>query len=493
MAGERSGPSIYEIPTRVWLESLRASGAVRAVTLADVPDAEWDRIASYGFDLVWLMGVWERSEEGREIARAHPGLRISYRQALPDLVTDDIVGSPYAIRRYVVDPALGGDVGLARARAALERRGVGLILDFVPNHVARDHAWVSERPDLIVRGGERDLVEHPDNWFHAGSAVIAHGRDPYFAGWSDTAQLDVFARDATEEAGRLLTSIAAVCDGVRCDMAMLVTREIFARTWGRHVGSPPPNEYWCEVLEAVRSRHPSFLAIAEAYWNTEDLLQVQGFDYVYDKTLYDHLVASDPEAIRDHLAAVGENLWHRVHFTENHDEPRAAATWSKARCHAANVIVCTIPGARLLYDGQIEGARIRVPVQLRRRVAEPVDPDSAAFYRRLLEEIREGPYRDGVWRLLSPVGWPGDDSARRLLAWCWDGGPDHRRVVVVNLTDEISRGRVVLPWPDLSPGAWRLRDRFGETYVREGSELLEPGLFVELLPDAFHVLAVERA
>lgn len=486
------GPVIYEIPTRVWLESLRADGADRPPTLAEVPEAEWDRITSFGFDAVWLMGVWERSATACAIARAHADLAASYRDALPDLQVEDIIGSPYAVRNYAVDAVLGGDDGLADARMQLRRRGVRLILDFIPNHVARDHPWVSERPELLVLGDPDALAEAPDDWYRAADRVIAHGRDPYFPGWTDTAQVNVFAPGAAREAARVLASVAARCDGVRCDMAMLVTRDIFARTWKDHVGEPPATEYWPEVLGAVRARYPQFVAIAEAYWDTENLLRDQGFDLVYDKTLYDRLVAGDPTGVRNHLEASGRDLRHRVHFTENHDEPRAAATWSPVRSRTVSVVAFTVPGAKLLHDGQIEGARVRSPVQLRRRVREPQDREMAEFLRTLLVEIRTGPYRDGTWRLLAAVGWPGDDSARNLLAWSWDAGEESRRIVVVNLSDFTSRGRVALPWGDLGGRSWRLRDRFGESYLRGGDEMRSPGLYVELPPDGFHVLAVRR-
>ena len=60
-------PLIYEINTWVWLQELRQQYQ-RPISLAEVPPAEWDVLASWGFDAVWLMGVWERSPAGRDIA-----------------------------------------------------------------------------------------------------------------------------------------------------------------------------------------------------------------------------------------------------------------------------------------------------------------------------------------------------------------------------------------------------------------------------------------
>src|SRR5947209_4175363 len=134
----RKYPTVYEINTWVWLDELsRAHG--RRVTLGDVPQDELERIAGLGFDAVWLMGVWERSPAARQISRTNPSLLEEYARTLPDFTEEDIVGSPYAIIAYRVDPAMGGDEGLADFRARLSATKLALILDFVPNHMAIDH------------------------------------------------------------------------------------------------------------------------------------------------------------------------------------------------------------------------------------------------------------------------------------------------------------------------------------------------------------------
>src|SRR5215831_8097214 len=126
-------PKIYEINTWVWLSKLSFE-AGRRVELGSVSPAKWDAIAALGFDAVWLMGVWERSPAGIAIALQNEAIQESFRDALPDVTSADVVGSPYCIRDYTVAEHLGGPAGLASARAALASRGLGLILDFVPNH-----------------------------------------------------------------------------------------------------------------------------------------------------------------------------------------------------------------------------------------------------------------------------------------------------------------------------------------------------------------------
>src|SRR5947207_3005280 len=77
---------------------------------------------------------------------------VSLQPALDDFTLDDCVSSPYAVRNYTVSEQLGGLEGLLRLRARLHQAGIGLILDFVPNHTACDHPWVHDSPQYYVQG-----------------------------------------------------------------------------------------------------------------------------------------------------------------------------------------------------------------------------------------------------------------------------------------------------------------------------------------------------
>ena len=238
LSGWPDRPVIYEVNTAIWLGDLsRAAG--RRLTLADVPASDWDDVTPTGIDAVWLMGVWERSPAGLELANANAGLQSSFRDALPDLRSDDVIGSPYCVRRYVVDDSFGGPQALAAARAALAARGLRLLLDYVPNHVAPDHPWVTSHPELFVNGGEADIEAEPTSWVRAAGHILAHGRDPYFPPWPDVVQLDAFSPALRAATAATLADIAGQCDGIRCDMAMLLTNQVFARTWGGRTGPAP--------------------------------------------------------------------------------------------------------------------------------------------------------------------------------------------------------------------------------------------------------------
>jgi glycosidase len=483
-------PIIYEINTWVWLNSL-SQQYKRAITLDTVPLEQWDALALPGVDAVWLMGMWERSQQGMRIANENVGLQVDFRRALPDYTSADNVGSAYSVRRYVVDKHLGGPEGLAVARQVLAQRGLRLMLDFVPNHVAIDHTWVYEHPEYFIQGTGADLAQAPGAFFEAHGTIFANGHDPYFPPWPDVAQLNAFSPNLRQAAIATLNAIAGQCDGVRCDMAMLLLNSVFARTWGSRAGALPQEEYWREVISAVRIRHPDMLFVAEAYWDLEWDLQQLGFDYCYDKRLLDLLEHGNAESVRQHLTS-GLDFQNRlVRFIENHDEQRAAATFSLEKERVAALAIMTLPGAKLLYEGQLEGRRVRPPVFLVRRPVEPLDSELLAFYCELLETVKESGLREGGWQLCERTGWPDNSSYMNLVAWCWnlDGV---RYLVVVNLSEYQSQARVHLPWDNLAGRTWQLTEALNNTiFERDGDEMHLLGLYVDLPAWGFHFLRFE--
>jgi hypothetical protein len=476
-------PVIYEINTAAWLGALSRQAGQR-VTLASVPGPAWDAVTGAGIDAVWLMGVWERSPAGLRVAAGDEQLQASFAAALPGLTAQDVIGSPYCVRRYVADAAFGGPGGLAAARSALAARGAGLVLDYVPNHVAPDHPWVTQHPELFVRGDPHDLAADPQAWVEAAGQVLARGRDPYFPPWPDVVQLNAFSPELRAKAAETLATIADQCDGIRCDMAMLMMNPVFARTWGDRAGPRPGQEFWPAVAGELRARHPETVLIAEAYWDLEWELQQQGFGFCYDKRLYDRITAADAPAVRAHLRADLSYQSRLVRFLENHDEPRIASRMPPDAERAAAVAVATLPGATLWHEGQFEGLRVHLPVFLARRPDEPQDRELAGWYRSLLEAVRGHGVRSGEWRLLEASGWPDNQSCENLLAWSWAGAPGGaRHVVVVNLSCHPAQGRIPLGWPDLAGRGWRLTDLLGQgSFQRDGDELGGPGLFVDLEP-----------
>ncbi len=483
-------PSLYQINTRVWLTDLsRTLG--RPATLDDLPDAELDCLAERGFDWVWLLSVWCTEPAGQRVSRANREWRTDFEQTLPDLREEDIAGSGFAITGYTAHPGLGGDEALARLRARLQKRGLKLMLDFVPNHTGLDHPWVEEHPEYYVAGTEADLAREPRNYIPVkrakGDRILAHGRDPYFPGWPDTLQLDTSNPDTQRAMLGELQKIADRCDGVRCDMAMLVLPEVFERTWGRRA-----EPFWPRATQQVRSAQPGFLFMAEVYWDLEWTLQQQGFDYTYDKRLYDRLAEGAARPVRDHFRAELGYQDRLARFLENHDEPRAAAAFSRDRHEAAAVLTYLSPGLRFFHQGQFEGRQKRISPHLVRAPVEPADEALQRFYDGLLAVLRKPQARDGQWRLLECMpAWDGNWTWDCFLAFAWEGAGGGRLLVAVNYAPNQSQCYVRLPWTDLAGRTMRLKDLMGPAeYDREGDGLLSTGLFLDLPAWGFHVFTL---
>jgi len=485
--GMRAHPHLLEISAWPWLERLsRETG--RRVTLEDVPPAEWDRIAAGGFDLLFLMGVWRRSAMGREIARSEPWLIEDYDRVLPGWTAGDVVGSPYCIQAYEPDDRMGGWAGLDAARHELRTRGIGVMVDFVPNHTAFDHPWVATHTDRYVLGTEDDYRAAPSEFRQVADGVyVACGRDPYFAPWTDVAQLNYFnpgTRAAMEET---LRTIAAHCDGVRCDMAMLVINEVFGRTWRRLLRDKwpqPQEEFWITTTRVT----PELTYLAEVYWGLEGTLLDQGFDFAYDKRLIDCLHSPDAGACVRQILAVDPRHGARLaRFLENHDEPRSATLG--ARLTAGTALVATLPGMRFFFDGQFEGRRVKVPVQLGRWPDEPVNEFVSALYDRVLRFASDSLLHGGAWALL-PVLSAGDHTFWDIVAYRWRSGTD-LAVIVANPGECQAQAHLAIT-EDLFPGAeFDFEDALTDARYRWTRESLEAtGLYVRLEPGGAHLFKV---
>ena len=483
-------PSLYQVNTRVWLtERSRVLG--RPATLDDISDVELDGVAGMGFDWIWLLSVWQTGPAGQGVSRANHEWRREFEETLPDLREEDIAGSGFAITGYTVHPSLGGRAALARLRERLRTRGLRLMLDFVPNHTGLDHPWVEDHPEYYIPGTDADLAAAPQNYTRVkrtrGDLVLAHGRDPYFAGWPDTLQLN-YGHPATQEAMIAeLLEIAGQCDGVRCDMAMLVLPDVFARTWGHQ--APP---FWPEATRRVRERVAGFCFMAEVYWDLEWTMLQQGFDYAYDKRLYDRLREGHARPGREHLQAGLDFQNGLARFLENHDEPRAAATFAPGMHEAAAVVTYLTPGLRFFHQGQFEGRRTRISPHLVRAPQEPPDKELAQFYEGLLAVLRQPVVRDGQWRLLECLpAWDGNWTCESFIAWSWHAQGGQRRLMVVNYAGSQGQCYVRLPFPELAGRPVRLTDLMGPArYDRDGNDLVSRGLYLDVPRWGYHVFEV---
>jgi len=475
-------PLLYEINTRCWLRSLSVEQG-RAVTLADVPDTEFDRWQKLGFTHIWAMGVWTTGPRSRAHALDDAGMRQTFAKLLPDWRPDDTPGSPYAIADYRVPASLGGESGLAAFRKRLNARGLKLLLDFVPNHFGLDHPWITEKPELFMLSPAEVAGTFPQQTV-SGLRWLAHGKDPNFAPWADTVQIN-YRRPETRAAKiTLLQTIAARCDGVRCDMAMLMLNDVFARTWA-HIPeqvSPPTSEFWAEAIPAVKKTSPDFLFLAEVYWGLEARLQSLGFDYTYNKMVFDSLRDGRSTSLQESLlAAPRAQLEAGAHFLENHDERRIASVLSPAEHRAAALLMLGLPGMRFLYEGQLQGRQLQIPVQLGRWPDEPVNPEILAMYEQLLVTLKDTAVGRGEVNLLQPIGWPDNHTAPNFVIIHWQESPSKFDLVVVNLAPHPSQCRVQLPVKQLAAHDWLMRNLLGaENYRHSGAELAASGLHLDV-------------
>ncbi|MBV9182131.1 MAG: alpha-amylase [Acidobacteria bacterium] len=480
-------PSLYQINTRVRMTELSRI-LNRPAILDDIADQELDRLAMDGFDWVWFVGVWQTGAAGRKVSLENAEWRREFQELLPDFSDQDVCGSPFAIRSYTVHSDFGGNPALERLRARLNKRGVHLMLDFVPNHTAPDHPWVQQHTEYYVHGSEEQLEREPENYTRVrtstGHTVLAYGRDPYFAGWPDTLQLN-YANTALQEAmAATLESIAGMCDGVRCDMAMLILPDVFEKTWGLR-----PPSFWPNGIQRARLRNPGFLLMAEVYWDLEWTLQQQGFDYSYDKRLYDRLRDRQARPVREHFRADLDYQRKSARFLENHDEPRAAATFPPGTYETAAVLTYLCPGLRFFHQGQFDGLMKKIPVHLCRGPVEITNPDLRHFYDRLLSCIRHPVVREGDWQLLEcAAAWEGNWTWDCFICFGWHGLDRSPLAIVVNYASNQSQCYLRLPFEEIRGKRIGLRDLIGSAmYDRNGDEIRSRGLYLDLPAWGYHV------
>ncbi|MFZ6034334.1 MULTISPECIES: alpha-amylase family glycosyl hydrolase [Melioribacter] len=486
-------PSLYEINIRAFLKRFGEDAA-----LENIPDDYWMELRSKGIDYVWLMGVWKTCEENVDKYCFEDYLIKSYDKALSDWRRRDVIGSPFAIDKYEVNPRLGTEESLLKLKNLLNDIGIKLILDFVPNHFGADTSLLRDAPDIFLKVDESNYLKDPHTFFKPfedRDEYYAHGRDPFFPAWQDTIQVNLMSRKARGYYIDILGKMTRLCDGIRCDMAMLAMNNVFKNTWAGVYNNAedegPVVEFWEEIIGSVRSVRNDFIFIAEAYWDLEWKLQQQGFDYTYDKKLTDRITAGYVRDIHDHLMAEESYQKKSVRFIENHDEERSVTLLGKEKALAAAVIISTIQGMRFYFDGQFEGKKIKLPVQLGREPAEPVNKEIKNFYDKLLSIVSSDVLKKGKWTLLEPApAWDGNSTYLNMLAWEWTH--QHKNcLVVINFSDKTSSCRIKLDLRDYDEEIL-LNDLLNDkVYRRSSEEIIMQGLYIELKPYASHIFMWE--
>jgi glycosidase len=429
--------SLYEVRVSALLnEVCKTSDA----TLSDVPSCFFESLSEQGIDMLYLLGVWKTG---------HEGINHSIKKLGPENAAL-AVSSPFAITDYSVNELYGGSKSLIEFKKRANAYNIKVVIDFVPNHFAVDHRWTLTQPWLFVQGSEAEVLQFPDRYFRvtltdqtvismigSNSVYLAHGRDPYSGGWQDTVQLNYYHPLLRKRVIDTLIYIASnsLADGVRCDMAMLLLPDVFKKTWPLANDKKPlvsphyletdflpvieefevplsnsqsqiqvvETDFWSDAISQVHKKCHDFIFLAEVYWDREKSLLEAGFQFCYDKQLYDRLLLprSSTESVYNHLRQNLQTLPNFTHFIENHDEKRIleAHRGGLRGAEAAAVIAYTCPGLRFYHDGMFSGRKIHHSMHVGPRPTEAESIEALSFYNRLLQVLRRREFKYGHWHL----------------------------------------------------------------------------------------------
>ncbi|MHB1688394.1 MAG: alpha-amylase family glycosyl hydrolase [Ignavibacteriaceae bacterium] len=484
-----TNPKLYEINTRVWIKQFGEQ-----TKLSGIPTIYFENLVDKGINIIWLMGIWKTCDSIIEKSCFTPDLVSAYNKALSNWKKEDVIGSPYAIDEYIINPRLGTVDDLLKLKEKLNSLGLKLFLDFVPNHFNADTKYLKTNPEFFLNGDEEMFSKDPFTFFKSSfdeTKIFAHGRDPFFPVWEDTVQVNYSNEETRNFMTSILLGLSEVCDGVRCDMAMLELNNVFENTWlgvlNKQNYSKPKKEFWSEAISKVKAKNPGFIFLAEVYWDLEWQLQQNGFDYTYDKRLTDRLASKAVLDVKAHLNAEKSFQLKSVRFLENHDEERAVERFGMKESLAGSVLISTIQGMRFYYDGQFEGKKIKLPVQLGSKPVEKPNLFVKEYYDRLLSITKEKIFQEGNWQMLNALPVSHDNfSFENIFTWQWQL-QNETRIIAINYSGNTSQCRLKFEVKS-NQAEILLIDLLNKVeYIRSISEIKTIGLFIELKSYQSHI------
>jgi glycosidase len=401
----------------VWLGQLSQTYGTEVRTLDQIPDAELDRLARWGFSGLWLIGIWERSPASQRIKQIGGN--------------NDAISSAYSLFDYVIAADLGGEGALDNLKSRCAVRGIRLASDMVPNHTGLYSKWTLEHPDWFI---QLDYPPYPDYkftgpdlssdgsiglfiedgyWDKTDAAVvfkhldrssgrvryIYHGNDGTSTPWNDTAQLNYLIAEVREAVIGTILHVARQFPIIRFDAAMTLAKKHYQRLWyplpGHGTGVPSraehgmdrtsfdevfPDEFWREVVDRVAVEAPDTLLLAEAFWLMEGyFVRTLGMHRVYNSAFMNMLKMEENakyrQTVKNVLEFEPEILKRFVNFMNNPDERTAVEQFGKeGKYFGATVLLVTMPGLPMFGHGQIEGFHEKYGMEYRRAYwDEPVD------------------------------------------------------------------------------------------------------------------------
>ncbi len=382
----------------VWLDQLSKEYQREITRLDQVPDAELEKLAQWGFTGLWLIGLWERSSASQRIKQL--------------CGNPDAVSSAYSLYDYVIAERLGGDQAYSTLRARAWRFGIRLAADMVPNHVGIHSKWVIEHPDWFISldyspfptyqfDGEnlsedsRVGIYLEDHYYSRQDAAVVfkrvdhwtgdvkyiyHGNDGTSMPWNDTAQLNYLIPEVREAVVQTILHVARKFQVIRFDAAMTLAKKHFQRLWfpvpgtGGDIPSRSefgltkeqfdaafPVEFWREVVDRIAQEVPDTLLLAEAFWMMEGyFVRTLGMHRVYNSAfmnmLRDEKNAQYRQLIKNTLEFDPQILKRYVNFMNNPDEKTAIEQFGQDdKYFGICALMATMPGLPMFGHGQIEG------------------------------------------------------------------------------------------------------------------------------------------
>jgi hypothetical protein len=393
----------------VWLDQLSKQTQQDIHRLDQIPDAELDRLANWGFTGLWMIGLWERSNASQRIKqlRGNP----------------DAVASAYSLMDYQIAPDLGGDEAYRNLHARAWERGIRLASDMVPNHMGIDSHWVIQHPEWFVAlnhppfpaysfegvnlsWDERVGIYIEDHYYDSSDAAVVfkrvdnwtgeakyiyHGNDGTSMPWNDTAQLNYLIPEVREAVIQTILEVARKFPIIRFDAAMTLAKKHYQRLWypvpgtGGAIPSRAdyglskdqfeaafPIEFWREVVDRVAEEVPDTLLLAEAFWLMEGyFVRTLGMHRVYNSAFMNMLRDEKNQeyrlVIKNTLEFDPEILKRYVNFMNNPDERTAVDQFGKDdKYFGCCLLMATFPGLPMFGHGQIEGFAEKYGMEFRR-------------------------------------------------------------------------------------------------------------------------------
>ncbi|MEJ2251444.1 MAG: alpha-amylase family glycosyl hydrolase, partial [Candidatus Lokiarchaeota archaeon] len=384
--------------TFVWLDQLSRKYNRKISRLDEIPGEELDQLRDWGFNALWLIGLWERSQASRTIKQwcGNP-------EAAP---------SAYSLYDYVIANKLGGKSAFENLKEKCRQRGIRLASDMVPNHTGIVSKWTMEHPDWYVglpyppfpsynysgenlSGDPNIMIQIEDKYFNRSDAAVTFKREDYRTGdlryiyhgndgtsfpWNDTAQLNFLKEEVREAVIQTILYVSRLFPIIRFDAAMTLTRKHFQRLWFPEPGTggaipsraehgmtreeffdKMPNEFWREVVDRINEENPDTLLIAEAFWLLEGFfVRTLGMHRVYNSAFMNMLRDEDNAKFRAVLKNTLEFdpkiLKRFVNFMNNPDEETAVKQFGDGgKYFGVCAMLVTMPGLPMFGHGQIQG------------------------------------------------------------------------------------------------------------------------------------------